>query len=156
MQSPRAVIRLSSPPKSFAERLLDVPIRQYFVWVGCALLGLLFAADWLLPTPPAYSPSAVAPSERANLRITSDQKWPERVVFDTAHAPVIHIAQSGLAPDPVPAVFSQTSRRSPRDAFAAVEEAAAAAPTARNENASAIRAKPQQPRTRMTSAVKTH
>jgi len=127
-----------------------VPIRQYFVWVGGALLVLLFAADWLLPAPPAYSHSAVAPSERANLRITSDQKWPERVVFDTAHAPVTHyIAESGLAANLVPEVFSQTSWRSPRDAFAAVEEAAAPAPTARNENASAIRAKPQQPRTRM-------
>lgn len=117
---------------------------------------LLFAADWLLPAPPAYSHSAVAPSERANLRITSDQKWPERVVFDTAHAPVTHIAESGLAPDLVPEVFPQTSRRSPRDAFAAVEEAAAATPTARNENTSAIRAKPQQPRTLMTSTAKIH
>jgi hypothetical protein len=117
---------------------------------------LLFAADWLLPAPPAYSHSAVAPSERANLRITSDQKWPERVVFDTTHVPVTHIAGSGPAPELAPEVLSQTSRRSPRDAFAAVEEAAAAGPTARNENASAIRAKPQQTRTRMTSAAKIH
>ncbi|WP_316396263.1 hypothetical protein [Bradyrhizobium sp. 33ap4] len=117
---------------------------------------LLFAADWLLPAPPAYSHSAVAPSERANLRITSDQKWPERVVFDTTHAPVTHIAESGLASDLVPEVLSQTSRRSTHDAFAAVEEVAAAAPTARNENASAIRAKPQQTRTRMTNAAKIH
>ncbi|WP_342733163.1 hypothetical protein [Bradyrhizobium sp. B117] len=117
---------------------------------------LLFVADWLLPAPPAYSYSAITPSERANLRIRSDQKWPERVVFDTAHPPVTHIAESGLEPDLVHEDLIQAARRSPHDAFAAVEEAAAAAPTARNENASAIRAKPQQPRTRMTSAAKIH
>ncbi|GLR91712.1 hypothetical protein [Bradyrhizobium iriomotense] len=133
-----------------------MPIRQYFVWVGSVLLLLLFVADWLLPALPAHSHSAIAPSERANLRIRSDQKWPERVVFDTAHAPVTRAAESGPAPDLVHEDFAQATRRSPLDAFAAVEEAPAAAPTARNENASATPAKPRQSRTRMTSAVKTH
>ncbi|MBR1133039.1 hypothetical protein [Bradyrhizobium iriomotense] len=130
-----------------------MPIRQYFVWVGCALLLSLFAADWFLPTPPAHSHSTIAPSEQANLRIRSDHKWPERVVFDTAHAAVSLAAGSGPEPNVVHEDPPLTAQRSPLDAFA--EEAPATVPTATNENGSAIRAKPRRPRTRMTSAAKT-
>jgi len=133
-----------------------MPIRQYFVWVGSALLLSLFAADWLLPAPPAHSHSAIAPSEQANLRIRSDRKWPERVVFDTAHAAVPLAAASGLEPSAVHDAPPLIAQRGPLDAFAAVEEAPATVPTATNENGSAIRAKPRRPRTRMTSAVKSH
>ncbi|MHC2626123.1 hypothetical protein ACVIW2_008155 [Bradyrhizobium huanghuaihaiense] len=132
-----------------------MPIRQYFVWVGSVLLLSLFAADWLLPAPPAHSHSAIAPSERANLRIRSDHKWPERVVFDTAHAAVPLAAASGPEPNAVHDDLPLTAQRSPREAFAAVEEAPATTPTATNENGPAIRAKPRRPRARMTSAAKT-
>ncbi|WP_439374736.1 hypothetical protein ACRQ5Q_26515 [Bradyrhizobium sp. PMVTL-01] len=133
-----------------------MPIRQYFVWVGSALLLSLVAADWLLPAPPVHSHSAIAPSEQANLRIRSDRKWPERVVFDTAHAAVPLAAASRPEPNVVREDEPLTAQRGPLDAFAAVEEAPAAVPTATNENRLAIRAKPQRSGTPMTSAVKTH
>jgi len=129
-----------------------MPIRQYFVWVGSALLVALFAADWLLPGPAAHSHSATPPGEKVNLRIRSDHKWPERVVFDTAHS---EKPLAGPEPevvlnrDPVAA-----AQRGPLDSFAAMDNTQAT-PTATNANASAIRAKPRPPGPRMTIAAKT-
>jgi hypothetical protein len=57
-----------------------MPLARYFIYVGGALLALLFISDAFLPKSP------VAESANADLpviRIHSDQKWPERVVFDT-------------------------------------------------------------------------
>ena len=120
-----------------------MPIRQYFVWVGSALLLALFAADCWLPVPTVNTHSAVPPNERVNLRIRSDHKWPERVVFDTAHSGMQLAAEFGSELDVVPNQDrAQTEQRSPLDAFAAME-AAQATPTATNDNASAIRAKPR-------------
>jgi hypothetical protein len=51
--------------------------------MGSLLLLGLFVADWCLPAPIVRAPSQIPPQERVNLRIRSDQKWPERVVFET-------------------------------------------------------------------------
>ena len=131
-----------------------MPIRQYFVWVGSVLLVALFAADWWLPEPADHSHSAIAPHERVNLRIRSDHKWPERVVFDTAHSGMLLATEAGSKLDVVPnQELAQTEQRSPLDAFAAME-GAQATPTATNDKASAIRAKPRPLGPRMTSAAK--
>jgi hypothetical protein len=60
-----------------------MPLRQYFTWVGNLLLAGLFAADWCFPVPVHALRSEIPPNQMVNLRIRSDQKWPERVVFDT-------------------------------------------------------------------------
>ncbi len=60
-----------------------MPVVRYFFFVGGALLALLFILDAALPKPPA----ADGPDTEVDLttvRIHSDQKWPERVVFDTS------------------------------------------------------------------------
>jgi len=59
-----------------------MPLFQYFGWVGSVLLAALLAANWCLPAPIA-SASEVAPDQKINIRIHTDHKWPERVVFDT-------------------------------------------------------------------------
>ncbi|MBR0694711.1 hypothetical protein [Bradyrhizobium lablabi] len=119
-----------------------MPIRQYFVWVGSVLLAALFAADWWLPDPAAHPHSAPPPNERVNLRIRSEHKWPERVVIDTAHSGKPAATEFGLELQVVSNQdFAQAERRSPLDAFAAIE-AARATPSATNENASAIGGKP--------------
>jgi hypothetical protein len=59
-----------------------MPLLRYFVFVGGALLALLFAVSAFMPALPVVE----APRFTADLsiiRIHSDQKWPERVVFDT-------------------------------------------------------------------------
>jgi hypothetical protein len=61
-----------------------MPLFQYFGWVGSLLLAALFAASWWLPGNVADAPRPRAPlSESIHIRIRSDHKWPERVVFDT-------------------------------------------------------------------------
>jgi hypothetical protein len=132
-----------------------MPIRQYFVWVGSVLLVALFAADWWLPGPAAHSHSAILPNERVNLRTRSDHKWPERVVFDTAHSGMSPAAEFGPKLDVVPNQdFALTEQRSPLDAFAAIE-GAQVTPTATNDKASAIRAKPRPLGPRITGTIKT-
>lgn len=141
---------------SATKGLLVMPIRQYFVWVGSVLLVALFAADWWLPAPAAHLHSAIAPNERVNLRIRSDHKWPERVVFDTAHSGMQLAAASEPRLDMVPnQERAQTKQRNPLDSFAAME-VAQATPTATNDKASAIRAKPRPLGVRMTSAAKAY
>ena len=58
-----------------------MPLARYFSFVGGALLALLFILDAYLPKIPvqerAYANSPV-------IRIHSERKWPERVVFDTS------------------------------------------------------------------------
>jgi len=64
-----------------------MPLLRYFGVVGPALLMLLLVANWLLPN------SVVEPTqasiERPAIRISSIEKLPERVVFDTTLAPIV-------------------------------------------------------------------
>jgi hypothetical protein len=77
-----------------------MPLARYFVFVGGALMALLFVFDF-------FSPKAVADSgiqsagtiDKSTLRIRSEQKWPERVVLDTTHPTIVQkVAQSQAAP----------------------------------------------------------
>jgi hypothetical protein len=140
--------------RSVTKGLPAMPIRQYFAWVGSVLLVALFAADWWLPGPATHPHSALPPNEKVNLRIRSDHKWPERVVFDTAHSGMLPAAEFGPKLDVVPnQVLAQAEQRGPFDAFAAME-GAQVTPTATNDKATAIRAKLRPPGPRMTSAAK--
>jgi hypothetical protein len=77
-----------------------MPLTRYFLWVGGALLALLFVANACLPKPPAVAETA---EYLPPIRIQSDRKWPERVVFD-ASAPHIEVAQAAepVADPPAP------------------------------------------------------
>jgi hypothetical protein len=70
-----------------------MPVLRYFLFVGGALLALLFIVDACLPKLPAVEgASTVAGDALADLsviRIHSNQKWPERVEFDTSRPTVI-------------------------------------------------------------------
>lgn len=102
--------------------LLAMPIRLYFMWVGSALLMALYCADKWLPDPSTHAHSSIPPGERVNLRIRSDHRWPERVVFDTAH-PQMPLSStfrsiSEVIPGQDPA---WTEQRGARDAFASMK-----------------------------------
>jgi hypothetical protein len=75
-----------------------MPLMRYFLYVGAALLALLFVAGEAFPTLPV-APVAEAANTAADvpmIRIHTDRKWPERVVFDTS-APTIVPAQTHIA-----------------------------------------------------------
>jgi hypothetical protein len=67
-----------------------MPIARYFVFVGGTLLALLLAVNWYFTEGPAgtstlpveYAP-ALPQAEDFNIRIHSDQKWPEKLMLDT-------------------------------------------------------------------------
>ena len=80
----------------------QIPLRGYFLWVGGALLVLLFAADSLLPAPP---PSKLIESHFTlpPIRITSELKGPEAVVIDTSQPdflPMLPGKEIAVAPSP--------------------------------------------------------
>jgi hypothetical protein len=60
-----------------------MPLARYFLFVGAVLLALLFVSDAYLPKLPVAD-STVAAVDLPMIRIHSDRKWPERVVFDTS------------------------------------------------------------------------
>ena len=80
-----------------------MPIFRYFMFVGGALLALLFAADFVWPTPPAVQTVASTGYDQPLIRIRSDRHLPERVVLDTSQptivAPVVKTA-AVAAPQP--------------------------------------------------------
>jgi hypothetical protein len=48
---------------------------------------MLLAANWCFSTPMALAPRSDVPfDQRINIRIHTDHKWPERVVFDTTRS----------------------------------------------------------------------
>ena len=60
-----------------------MPLVRYFLFAGGALLALLFVANVALPPLPATERTEAA-ADFAPIRIHSDRKWPDRIVFDTS------------------------------------------------------------------------
>lgn len=131
-----------------------MPLGRYFAWVGAFLLGALFVADWCLPAPVHAPRSEVPPYERTNLRIRSDHRWPERIVFDTTATRVAPVADAAAAPDAAPHQdLVQVEQRDLRTAFAAADSAQIAG-IATKDKATAIGAKPRVAGFRMTRMTK--
>lgn len=74
-----------------------MPLLQYFGWVGSFLLAVLLAANWCISAPAAPN-SDVDLDQKITIRIHSDRKLPEAVVFDTETPAQIQTAnaQSGI------------------------------------------------------------
>jgi hypothetical protein len=65
----------------------EMPLRQYFLFVGGALLTLLLAANWLLP-PPASNELTNSRVRLPPIRIHSELKGPKAVVIDTTKSKI--------------------------------------------------------------------
>jgi hypothetical protein len=76
-----------------------MPLTRYFLYVGGVLLTLLFIADFCLPESPVAERASI---HLPAIRIHSDRKWPDRIVFDTS-LPTIVPAQPANAETSVPA-----------------------------------------------------
>jgi len=94
-----------------------MPVARYFMMVGGALLALLFLIDAYAPSQAVVARSA--PSiDRTVVRIRSDQKLPERVVYDTSLPTIVPPkTQVAEAPQP-PATPDVTAQARVRDTFA--------------------------------------
>ena len=97
-----------------------MPLLRYFVFVGGALLALLFVSNAYLPKTPDEV-RADAGFDKSTIRIHSERKWPERVVFDT-NQPTIVPAPTTTASVPVPpAVADASTKARVRDSFAQLQ-----------------------------------
>jgi hypothetical protein len=78
-----------------------MPVLRYFFFVGGALLALLFISGYYLPNSPAADKTADAADagiDKSVIRIHSDRKWPERVVFDTSQPTIVPAQTAAAAP----------------------------------------------------------
>ena len=97
-----------------------MPLARYFLFVGGVLLALLFIADACLPKLPVAERII---ADLPVIRIHSDRKWPERVVFDTrlpavALTPIVNAA----ANVPASATFADVpDKAQAREAFAQLQ-----------------------------------
>jgi hypothetical protein len=117
-----------------------MPLFQYFGWVGSFLLAALFAASWWFSGNVADAPPSTAPlSESIHIRIHSDHKWPERVVFDTTRSRLAPAENAQAETEPQGQQVSQelvaSERHDPVEAFAEMgrRRLFAAAPISRPE-----------------------
>jgi hypothetical protein len=73
-----------------------MPLGRYFLWVGGVLLALLLIADLYLPKSPDAETASVDPPV---IRIRSEQKWPERIVYDTNREMIVVAPSASEQPD---------------------------------------------------------
>src|SRR5215211_534084 len=126
-----------------------MPVARYFLFAGGALIALLFALD-------AFSPKAVADNtghanagvDKAALRIRSDVKWPERIVFDTSQPTIVPKATPAqvvalAGPEPAPEISAKARVRETFAQFVPVEPKQAETPVQRKRKI--VKARSSQP-----------
>jgi hypothetical protein len=109
-----------------------MPLLRYFLFVGGSLLALLLVANAALPSQPVPE-NLTSASDLPPVRIHSERKLPERVVFDTStspstRAPVALLAMGQAKPVPQiqvqaqipvpPATAEMSAKARVREAFA--------------------------------------
>jgi hypothetical protein len=96
----------------------SMPVARYFLFIGGLLFALLFALDAFAPQQVAVVGNAAPSIDKTVVRIRSDQKLPERVIFDTSLPTIVPPAattQIAVAPAAPPADSAQAGVR---DTFA--------------------------------------
>ncbi len=99
-----------------------MPLARYFLFVGGVLLALLIISDAVLPKLPMATGTDLA-ADKSLLRINSDRKWPERVVFDTSVPPIAPVQTAAVEKAVTPAATDTVADASARtrNAFAQLE-----------------------------------
>jgi uncharacterized membrane protein len=98
---------------------LEMPLARYFFLVGGVLLALVFISDLYLPKSPVAE--RTADIDRQVIRIHSDRKWPERIVFDTSlptTTPAPAQEQASVAPPAAAAAAPDEAKARVRESFA--------------------------------------
>lgn len=78
-----------------------MPVARYFLFVGGVLLALLLAIDALVPQQATVSSQAAPSVDKTIVRIRSDQKPLERVVYDTSLPTIVPPVVTAQATAPV-------------------------------------------------------
>jgi hypothetical protein len=109
-----------------------MPIIRYFVFIGCALVALLFSAERYLPAPVDRTDKAGI--DKTIIRIHSARSLPEKIVFDIRDVPALATAAE-------PAPEEHEDRR--REALAATP---AASPLKTDDEAPSRKRAEERPR----------
>jgi hypothetical protein len=114
-----------------------MPVARYFMFVGGVLLALLLAIDAFFPQQAVVASHAAPSVDKTVVRIRSDQKPPERVVYDTSIPTIVpptlavQAAAPVATPSPVAAAPSDASAQARmRETFAQVVPSEAKKPEA--------------------------
>ena len=96
-----------------------MPVARYFLFVGGVLLALLLAVDAFAPQQVAVASNTAPTVDKTVVRIRSDQKLPERVVYDTSLPTIVPpTATVQVAAAPAAPVAEATAHARVRDTFA--------------------------------------
>lgn len=103
-----------------------MPVARYFLFVGGVLLALLLAIDALVPQQAVVASQAAPSVDKTVVRIRSDQKPPERVVYDTSLPTIVPppalmaraVAPSVPAAAPASPLADATAQARVRETFA--------------------------------------
>jgi hypothetical protein len=97
-----------------------MPILRYFVFVGGALLALLFVCDAVLPQVPLPA-TLHSGSDIPAVRIRSERKWPERIVMDTSTPLTSAVTVAANTAQPEATVAEIQAKPKVREAFAQMD-----------------------------------
>jgi hypothetical protein len=100
-----------------------MPVARYFLFVGGVLLALLLAVDALVPQQAVVASQAAPSVDKTVVRIRSDQKPPERVVYDTSLPTIVPpkaVTAQAVVPAAAPTspVADATAQAGVRETFA--------------------------------------
>ena len=102
-----------------------MPVARYFLFVGGVLLALLLAIDALVPQQAIVASQAAPSVNKTVVRIRSDQKLPERVVYDTSLPTIVRppavtaqVTAPVVAPPAAAASADATAQARVRETFA--------------------------------------
>jgi hypothetical protein len=125
---------------------LRMPILRYFLYVGGALLALIFISDAVLPKEPA-SDTKVAAADHPLIRIHSERKWPRPIVFDANMPRIAPVAVASTAAAPAQVATADIPAKARlREAFARLPEPQTAAVEPKTPERAKPEAKPQPKR----------
>ena len=126
-----------------------MPIARYFLFVGGVLLALLLAIDAFVPQQAVVASQAAPSIDKTVVRIRSDQKLPERVVYDMTLPTIVPPAVTAQAAAPAvaaPAVADIPDQARVRETFAQfVPEARKPEPQAQQRKRKVARTHPTYP-----------
>jgi hypothetical protein len=116
-------------PRGGAEWNGAMPLMRYFLFVGAALIALLCVFGAAVPTVPVADQAENA-IDLPVIRIHSDRKWPERIVFDTRVPPAVPVLTQASAAVPAAGAAVEAKARV-LDAFAQLQPPAPKQPAAK-------------------------
>jgi len=124
-----------------------MPIARYFLFVGGVLLALLLAIDAFVPQQAVVASQATPSIDKTVVRIRSDQKLPERVVYDMSLPTIVPPAVTAqAAPPAAPAVADIPAQARVRETFAQfVPEAKKPEPQAQQRKRKVAKTHPAYP-----------